>query len=165
MTIEVIVESATPSSVEVLQAESGFSVELSLVPIGAKGDVGDVNPDTIIAKNQAVAAANEAEVSQMYAAASEAKAKDWASKTNGPVENGEYSAKKYAQDSGASSNSAAASAASAALITYGDLIMHPNKITESINIPDGFNAFLVDPVEIGPNVTITGLGNSTLRGL
>jgi len=60
---------------------------------------------------------------------------------------------------------AAASAAAAAQIVYGNLITHPNKITESIAIPDGFNAFLVDPVQIAPNISITGLGNSTLRGL
>lgn len=65
----------------------------------------------------------------------------------------------------AKADEAAASAASAAQIVFGNLFMHPNKITESINIPDGFNGLLVDPVEIGPNVTITGLGNSTLRGL
>ncbi len=73
--------------------------------------------------------------------------------------------KQSETNSRSSATESAASAASAALITYGSLIMHPNKINESINIPDGFNAFLVDPVEIGPNVTVTGLGNSTLRGL
>lgn len=65
----------------------------------------------------------------------------------------------------ASATQATASAAAAALITYGNLIMHPHKISESIAIPDGFNAFFVGPMEIGPNVTITGLGNSTLRGI
>jgi len=45
------------------------------------------------------------------------------------------------------------------------LIMHPNRIDESISIPDGYNAFFIDPVEFGPNVTVTGLGNSTLRGV
>lgn len=38
-------------------------------------------------------------------------------------------------------------------------------IKQNIQIPDGFNAFFVGPMEIGPNVTITGLGNSTLRGI
>lgn len=80
----------------------------------------------------------------------------------------EAAANRSAQSAGQSEASATkseASAAAAALIAYGNLIMHPKKITESINIPDGFNAFLVDPVEIGPNVTVTGLGNSTLRGI
>lgn len=45
------------------------------------------------------------------------------------------------------------------------MLKHVNKITTSFNIPDGYNAVLITPVEIGPNVTITGLGNSTLRGL
>lgn len=40
-----------------------------------------------------------------------------------------------------------------------------NRINTDAVIPDGFNAFLIDPVEIGPNVTVTGLGNSTLRGI
>ena len=45
------------------------------------------------------------------------------------------------------------------------VIMHPNRIDQSISIPDGYNAFFIDPVEFGPNVTVTGLGNSTLRGV
>lgn len=46
-----------------------------------------------------------------------------------------------------------------------NILMHPNKITSNVTIPDGYNAVLVDPVEISPDVTITGLGNSTLRGI
>ena len=64
-----------------------------------------------------------------------------------------------------SAQEAAGAAASAAQIVYGNLIMHPNRIDESISIPDGYNAFFIDPVEFGPNVTVTGLGNSTLRGV
>lgn len=45
------------------------------------------------------------------------------------------------------------------------LMIRPNRIDKDITIPDGHNALLVGPVEIGPNVTITGLGNSTLRGI
>ena len=70
-----------------------------------------------------------------------------------------------ASESAVSATSAAASAASAALISFGSLIMTPNKISASINIPDGFNAILIDTVEISPDVIITGLGNSTLRGI
>lgn len=70
-----------------------------------------------------------------------------------------------ASGASASAASAAGSAASAAQIVYGNLITHPNIITESLTIPDGYNAFFIDPVEFGPNVTITGLGNSTLRGV
>ena len=70
-----------------------------------------------------------------------------------------------ALQAGNSATQAAASAASAAQIVYGNLITHPNIITESLTIPDGYNAFFIDPVEFGPNVTITGLGNSTLRGV
>lgn len=44
-------------------------------------------------------------------------------------------------------------------------VITSNKITQSFQIPDGYNAVMVGPVEIDPNVTITGLGNSTLRGL
>ena len=75
------------------------------------------------------------------------------------------SAATSASGASASAASAAGSAASAAQIVYGNLITHPNKITESLTIPDGYNAFFIDPVEFGPNVTITGLGNSTLRGV
>jgi len=45
------------------------------------------------------------------------------------------------------------------------LMMRPNRIDEDVIIPDGYNAFFIDPVEFGPNVTVTGLGNSTLRGV
>lgn len=45
------------------------------------------------------------------------------------------------------------------------LMMRPNRIDEDVTIPDGYNAFFIDPVEFGPNVTVTGLGNSTLRGV
>ncbi len=44
-------------------------------------------------------------------------------------------------------------------------VITSKKISQNIQIPDGYNAVIVGPVEIGPNVTITGLGNSTLRGL
>ena len=45
------------------------------------------------------------------------------------------------------------------------LMMRPNRIDEDVIIPDGYNAFFIDPVEFGPNVTVTGLGNSPLRGV
>ncbi len=45
------------------------------------------------------------------------------------------------------------------------VIMHPNRIDQSVSIPDGYNAFFIEPVEFGPNVTVTGLGNSILRGV
>jgi hypothetical protein len=60
---------------------------------------------------------------------------------------------------------AAGSAAAAAQIVFGNLIMHPNRIDQSLSIPDGQNAFFISPVEFGPNVTVMGLGNSTLRGV
>lgn len=44
-------------------------------------------------------------------------------------------------------------------------VITSKKISQNIQIPDGYNAVIVGPVEIDPNVTITGLGNSTFRGL
>jgi len=104
---------------------------------------------------------NAAAASQTAAAASQSAAAGSASTASAAS----ISATTKADVATAKADEAAASAASAAQIVFGNLFMHPNKITESINIPDGFNGLLVDPVEIGPNVTITGLGNSTLRGL
>jgi len=147
MTLTVELLPAVTPTVTLTQPESNFSVSLSLVQIGQKGETGDANPLTLQAVVDAQAAAA---ASQAQASASTAKAVESA---------------LSATSSETSAASAAASAASAAQIVYGNLIMHPSKITESVNIPDGFNGFLVDPVEIGPNVTITGLGNSTLRGL
>lgn len=51
------------------------------------------------------------------------------------------------------------------LMMLGGNVITSKKITQSFQIPDGYNAVMVGPVEIDPNVTITGLGNSTLRGL
>ncbi len=44
-------------------------------------------------------------------------------------------------------------------------VITSKKISQDIQIPDGYNAVIIGPAEIDPNVTITGLGNSTLRGL
>jgi hypothetical protein len=52
--------------------------------------------------------------------------------------------------------------------SYSDLVGYPivsNRVAQNISIPDGFNMVLIDPTEISPDVTITGLGNSTLRGI
>ena len=70
-----------------------------------------------------------------------------------------------AADASASAADAEIARQAASDIVYGEINMRPNKITQSVEIPDGFNSFFIDPTEIGPNVTITGLGNSTLRGI
>jgi hypothetical protein len=43
--------------------------------------------------------------------------------------------------------------------------MQSNRIDTDISVPDGYNGVWFGDVEVGPNVTVTGLGNSTLRGL
>lgn len=60
---------------------------------------------------------------------------------------------------------AAASAETARAIVgippaYNSLIMQPNRIDTDMTIPDGFNAVMFGDFEIGPNITITLLGNS-----
>jgi hypothetical protein len=58
------------------------------------------------------------------------------------------------------------SGSDAALNTVSVLVLLGQRaIKQNIQIPDGFNAVLIGPVEIDPNVTITGLGNSTLKGV
>jgi len=52
-----------------------------------------------------------------------------------------------------------------AQFSSGNVISHANLIAQSFSIPDGINATWVDPTTVGPNVTVTGLGNSTLRGI
>ena len=52
-----------------------------------------------------------------------------------------------------------------AQFSSGNVISHANLITQSFSIPDGINAIWVDPTQVGTNVTVTGLGNSTLRGI
>lgn len=44
-------------------------------------------------------------------------------------------------------------------------LMQSNRIDENWTIPNGVNALTIGPFEVGPDVTITGLGNSTWRGL
>lgn len=43
--------------------------------------------------------------------------------------------------------------------------LNTNRIKESFTIPDGHNASTVGPFEVGPDVVVTGLGNSTWSGL
>lgn len=40
-----------------------------------------------------------------------------------------------------------------------------NRIDSNFTIPDGQNALTIGPFEVGPDVTVTGLGNATWRGL
>lgn len=72
-------------------------------------------------------------------------------------------------------NAAAAAASAAAAAAYAataqavspdsPLRLNTNRIATSFTIPDGQNALTVGPFEVGPDVTVTGLGNSTWRGL
>ena len=69
MTLTVELLPAITPTVTLTQPESNFSVSLSLVQIGQKGDVGDVNPDNITYAAAAVAAANSAEENAINTAA------------------------------------------------------------------------------------------------
>ena len=44
-------------------------------------------------------------------------------------------------------------------------LMQKNRIDANWTIPNGINAVTIGPFEVNPDVTITGLGNSTWRGL
>lgn len=69
MTTTVPFQAATQNSVDLSIPDSNFTVELALVPIGAKGDVGDVNPLSLQAVVDAQAAATAAAGSATAAAA------------------------------------------------------------------------------------------------
>jgi len=118
-------------------------------------DAVNVSKATLDAK--VTAASGSAATAATHAATSVAKATEAQASATSSQSSAALSAESAAQAAGA--------AASAAQIVFGNLIPHPNKINESLTIPDGYNAFLIDPVEIDPNITITGLGNSTLRGI
>lgn len=65
-----------------------------------------------------------------------------------------------------SAAAAAAYAATAQAVSPDSPIrLNTNRIATSFTIPDGQNALTVGPFEVGPEVTVTGLGNSTWRGL
>lgn len=116
----------------------------------------------------ALTSQNSAAASQSAAATSASQANSFATAASSSATtalNKANEAAASAADAEQSALEAAGAAASAAQIVFGNLIMHPNRIDESISIPDGYNAFFIDPVEFGPNVTVTGLGNSTLRGV
>lgn len=40
-----------------------------------------------------------------------------------------------------------------------------NRIDADLQIPNGHNALMIGDFEVGPDVTVTGLGNSTFRGI
>ena len=48
---------------------------------------------------------------------------------------------------------------------FGPLWAQPNRIDADMTIPDGFNAVMFGPFEVGPDVTVTGEGNACFRGL
>lgn len=50
-------------------------------------------------------------------------------------------------------------------LAAGVLWRQRNRIDADMTIPDGENAVMVGPFEVGPDVVVTGLGNSTFRGL
>lgn len=69
-----------------------------------------------------------------------------------------------------SATAAAASAEKARAIVgippaYASLIMQPNRIDTDMTIPDGQNAVIFGDFEIGPDVTVTGLGNANFVGI
>ena len=50
-------------------------------------------------------------------------------------------------------------------LAAGVLWRQRNRIDANMTIPDGENAVMVGPFEVGPDVVVTGLGNSVFRGL
>jgi len=50
-------------------------------------------------------------------------------------------------------------------LAAGVLWRQKNRIDANLTIPDGENAVMVGPFEVGPDVVVTGLGNSCFRGL
>ena len=48
---------------------------------------------------------------------------------------------------------------------FSGIVQQSNRIDSDITIPDGINAVMLGDFEVGPDVTVTGLGNSTWRGL
>ena len=76
------------------------------------------------------------------------------------------SAAASAASSAASANEATTQAinasASAALAA---MLIQSNRITANTTIPDGVNAVMLDDFEVSPDVTVTGIGNSTWKGL
>ena len=45
------------------------------------------------------------------------------------------------------------------------MLMQKNRIDANWTIPNGINAVTIGPFEVNPDVIVTGLGNSTWRGL
>lgn len=45
------------------------------------------------------------------------------------------------------------------------MLMQKNRIDSNWTIPSGYNALTIGPFEVSPDVTVTGNGNSTWRGI
>lgn len=75
------------------------------------------------------------------------------------------SASSSASSASASATNAANSAAIAVAATGTCTYIQSNRIDADMTIPNGYNAITIGPFEVGPNVTVTGIGNSTWRGL
>lgn len=66
-------------------------------------------------------------------------------------------------------NAAASAEAARAIVgvppAYDSLVMQPNRIDGDMTIPDGQNALIFGDFEIGPDATITCLGNATFTAI
>ena len=116
MTLSVVIEPVLLNTVEIAVNESDFTVELALVPIGAKGDVGDVNPDTITYAQAAEDAATNAENSATSATTSATSATSSATSASSSATSATSSASaaSTSASSALSSKNAAATSATSA---------------------------------------------------
>lgn len=118
--------------------------------------------DKFVAATAADAAAASAASASGSAAAANTSRND-ASAFSAAATASSNSAASSSLDASASASSAAASAASA--LSSATTLTQKNRIDANFTIPNGSNAVTIGPFEVNPDVTVTGLGNSTWRGL
>ena len=148
-------------------------------PKGEKGDIGPIGPQGILEYANTAGFPAIGETAKIYVALDTNKTYRWSGSdyveispapdlsgfaTKTGVETLTNKSLTAPTVSGGTIDGATVGATTPAPMTVTTL-MQKNRIDANWTIPNGVNAVTIGPFEVNPDVTVTGLGNSTWRGL